>query len=216
MRRTLPLLLIALSLAACGPKVQADMYEQCDTAIAKWNADEKATSAEMGACEQVADAGNVEAMLSLGVVFVKGQGVPQNADKAVEWFAKAAGAGNVNGQYNLGLAYVKGMGAPKDYAKASHYFRLAAEQNDAGAQYNLGVMYANGEGVQKDPLQSYAWFDAAAKNEYQGAAAARDEVAKQFSADQMKQVKIVEADVLRNVKTPATSSAATNATDQSL
>ena len=60
-----------------------------DTAIARWNADEKATSAEMGACERGSGRRQCgKRCFSLGVVFVKGQGVPQNADKAVEWFAR--------------------------------------------------------------------------------------------------------------------------------
>ncbi|MBP9773291.1 MAG: sel1 repeat family protein [Candidatus Peribacteraceae bacterium] len=217
MRHTLPFLLIALSLVACSPNVQADIYEQCDSAIAKWNADEKVTNAQMGACLQVADQGNVQAMLSLGVVYVKGLGVEKNLEKAVEWFAKAALTGNVNGQYNLGLAYAKGNGVTKDLAKAAHYFRLAAEQNDSGAQYNLGVMYAVGEGLQKDPIQAYAWLDIAARNGYEGAAEGRDDVGGQFSAEQLKQVQAIESDVLRKVKMPSSaSSAATNATDQSL
>ncbi len=48
----------------------------------------------------------------------KGEGVPKDATKAVEWWEKAAAQGNVDAQHRLGVAYLKGEGVTGDKAKA--------------------------------------------------------------------------------------------------
>ncbi len=78
--------------------------------------------------------GDAEAQSNLGVMYTKGEGVPQDATEAVKWFRKAADQGDANAQHNLGLAYWAGAGVPKDYVNAHKWFNLAAATGDKEAR----------------------------------------------------------------------------------
>ncbi|MGH8119360.1 MAG: tetratricopeptide repeat protein [Gammaproteobacteria bacterium] len=73
-----------------------------------------------------------------------------------------------------------------DYAAAEKEFTVLAGQGDADAQFILGDMHLQGQGVVKDNVRAYKWYDIAAKNGAQGAAEARDTLAKTMSADDVK------------------------------
>ena len=90
------------------------------------------------------------AQYNLGIMYHKGQGVPQDYAKAMKWYRKAAERGHVRGQYNVGVMYHKGLGLPQDYAKAAKWYRKAAEQGYHWGQNNLGTMYDKGQGVPQD------------------------------------------------------------------
>jgi TPR repeat protein len=62
-----------------------------------------------------AEQGNVAAQYNLGLMYAKGQGVPQNQKTAVKWYTLAAKQGNAGAQFNLGWMYGKGQGIPQDY-----------------------------------------------------------------------------------------------------
>ena len=70
----------------------------------------------------------------LGIMYRKGQGVPQDAAAAVKWFRLAADRGDVEAQYNLGIMYSNGEGVPQDYVVAHKWFTLAAAQGNEGAR----------------------------------------------------------------------------------
>ena|GEM_PF-3572907 len=118
---------------------------------------------ELSAFEQQATSGDAAAQCGLGMMYIKGQGVPQDDTQAVAWFRMAAEQGNAHGQYNLGVSYYHGQGVPQDYAQAAFWFRKAAEQGDADGQCDLGVSYGNGEGVPQDYAQAALWFRMAAE-----------------------------------------------------
>ena len=50
----------------------------------------------------LADQGDATAQYDLGLMYAKGQGVPQDYAEAVKWFRKAADQGDASAQYNLG------------------------------------------------------------------------------------------------------------------
>ena len=52
-----------------------------------------------------AEQGYADAQNNLGVMYRKGQGVPQDDKTAVKWYRLAAEQGNADAQYNLGLMY---------------------------------------------------------------------------------------------------------------
>ena len=110
----------------------------------------------------LAEQGDAKAQHNLGVMYERGQGVPQDYAEAVRWYRKAAEQGYASAQYNLGVMYGKGQVIPQDYAEAVGWFRKAAEQGVAEAQYNLGQMYRYGYGVPQDYAQALMWFDLAA------------------------------------------------------
>jgi hypothetical protein len=121
----------------------------------------------------LAEQGLPEAQFNLGLMYDKGQGVPQDYAEAVKWYRKAAEQGNAKAvksyrkaaeqgnaeaQFNLGLMYDKRQGVPQNYAEAVKWYRKAAEQGFAEAQTNLGIMYFTGQGVPKDYVLAHMWF----------------------------------------------------------
>ncbi len=58
--------------------------------------------------------GNAMAQFNLGLMYVKGQGVPQNYDQARQCFEKAAAQGLADAQFNLGIMYYNGQGVRQD------------------------------------------------------------------------------------------------------
>ena len=120
----------------------------------------------------LAEAGDDLAQFLLGLMYDKGEGVPQDYAEAVKWYRLAADQGNASAQYNIGNRYSNGKGVPQDYAEAVKWYRLAADQGVATAQYNLGVMYQQiGQGVPQDYAEAVKWYRLAAD---QGVASAQN------------------------------------------
>ena len=107
--------------------------------------------------------GDADEQNNLGLMYVKGNGVPQDYTEAAKWFRKAAEQGLARAQYNLGIIYQIGNGVPQDYAEAIKWYLKAAEQGHADAQNNLGFMYQNGEGVTQDYAKTVKWWLKAAE-----------------------------------------------------
>lgn len=98
----------------------------------------------------LAEAGDDYAQGLLGLMYDRGDGVPQDKVEAVRWYRMAADQGNVVGQVSLGLMYLKGDGVPQDKVEAVRWYQMAADQGYAQAQTKLGAMYFLGEGVAQD------------------------------------------------------------------
>ena len=112
-------------------------------------------------------AGNAEAQNHLGVIYAKGDGVPQDYAEAVKWFARAAEQNEslvvqAIAQYNLASLHHEGKGVARDPAKAVEWTRRAAEQGLSIAQYNFGVLHNTGEGVPQNHAEAMKWYILAA------------------------------------------------------
>jgi len=101
---------------------------------------------------------------NLGIMYANGRGVPQDYQKAMSWYRKAADQGLAPAQLNLGNMYANGRGLPTDYQQAKFWYCKAADQGEANAQHNLGVMYVKGRGGPKDYQQAYFWSLLASMN----------------------------------------------------
>ena len=110
-----------------------------------------------------AQAGNPNAMVSLGVAFDLGNGAPKDDGQAVYWFRKAAEAGDALGMTNLGIMYQNGHGLQQDDGQAVSWYRKAADAGNSKGMLNLGLMYYGGRGVQKNDSQALNWFQKAAE-----------------------------------------------------
>jgi TPR repeat protein len=110
-----------------------------------------------------AEAGDATAMLSLGFLYLHGEGVPANPQEAVRWLQPAAERGLAPAQHSLALAYYEGRGVTRNTAVAANYFESAALQGLADAQYNLGVLYSRGDGVPQDWARARFWHQKAAE-----------------------------------------------------
>ena len=141
----------------------------------------------------LAEAGDAEAQVTLGLAYSFGRGVPQDDVTAVQWYRLAAAQGDADGQVNLGLMYADGRGVQEDDPEAVRWIRLAADQGNRDAQLWLGLMYANGEGVPEDDVTAHMWFDLAASRftgiDREGVVKSRDQLAATLTADQLAEAK---------------------------
>ena len=77
------------------------------------------------------------AQTNLGGLYLNGLGVPQDDEKARQWFEEAAAQGFADAQIALGGLYAFGHGVPRNYGRAYMWLILAAAhskgipQNDA-------------------------------------------------------------------------------------
>ncbi len=78
----------------------------------------------------LADQGGASAQNNLGVLYGKGQGVPQDYAQARHWWEKAAAQGDAKAQYNLGVMYFNGYAVPQDYVQARQWYEKAAAQGN--------------------------------------------------------------------------------------
>lgn len=113
----------------------------------------------------LAQAGDVTVQNQIAAMYYTGQGVPQDFEKAAEWFGKAANGGSPEGQYCLGKLYYHGQGVPQDFAAAAKWLTEAGLAGKGGAQYLLSILYLYGKGVSKNPVKAYFWAIVAAGSE---------------------------------------------------
>ena len=168
---------VVLSLAA---PVAAGPYED---AAAAYNGGDYAAALRL--LRPLANQGDAGAQFNLGLMYARGEGVPQNQAEAVNWFRLAADQGHVDAQNTLGFTYSFGAGVPQNYAEALKWYRLAADQGLASAQFFLGGMYANGQGVPQDYVLAHMWFNLSAAQGDQAAAKNRDDVATRMTPAQI-------------------------------
>ena len=82
---------------------------------------------------EMAEAGNVDAMLTLRDFYEMGYKVQVNPNEAFKWVHQAAMLGSASAQYSVGSAYLYGKYAPHDYEAAIAWFYKAAKQDYAEA-----------------------------------------------------------------------------------
>jgi TPR repeat protein len=169
-----------LMLAALGRAAVAGPFEDANAALQR---EDYATAYRL--FRSLADSGNVFAQGIIGIMYAKGQGVPQNDAEAVKWYRLAADQGNAAAQLSLASMYSKGRGVPQSDAEAVTWYRRAADQGEAWAQTNLGAMYARGQGVPRDYVTAYMWFDLSAAQGDQVAVSDRDAAARRMTPEQI-------------------------------
>ena len=92
--------------------IQAAKAYDFETALAEWT--------------PLAEQGNSDAQFNVGIMYRKGQGVPENDKTAIKWFTKAAKQGNAIAQSYLGFMYEIGEGVLTDYRRAYMWNNLAS------------------------------------------------------------------------------------------
>ena len=67
--------------------------------------------------------------LMLGIMYVKGDGVPQNYAEAANWWWLGASRGDTDCQINLARMYYEGKGVTQNYIEAHMWFNIAAAES---------------------------------------------------------------------------------------
>lgn len=93
--------------------------------------------------------GSIGCYNRLGVLYFKGDGVPQDYEKAVKLLTQAYEEENNWGVVYLAEAYFKGLGVRQDYIKARELLEKITWNNE-NANYMKGVIYAQGLGISAD------------------------------------------------------------------
>jgi TPR repeat protein len=167
-------LTVALAVLVSTPGVAAQAIAgPLEEGLAAYERFDFATA--LAALEPLAEQGNVEAQLRLGLMYHKGLGVTADSAKAMKWLRLAADQENV-----LGTIYWW----KNDYAETFKLLLRSAEHGYGYAQDNLGDMY-QGFGVPADNVQAYFWHDRAAAQGVQNAAEKRDLIAKKLTPDEI-------------------------------
>lgn len=98
------------------------------------------------------NAGDPVAQCALGVLYIRGHGVPKNPKEAIELFKQACNARCPVAFHNLGVAYLTGIKGciERNPKLAATYFRDACAYDFTSSQFNLGMMNIHGDGVTRD------------------------------------------------------------------
>jgi hypothetical protein len=75
--------------------------------------------------------------VELGLAYVKGDGVPKDYRRAVQYFRLAADNQRHMGRNNLGFCYLAGRGVEQDLKTAIYHFQIAARQGSSIAEKTL-------------------------------------------------------------------------------
>ena len=150
-----------------------------------------AAKAALRYLRRAADAGDADAMASLGHLHASGAGgVPRSDAAALAWFRRGADRGSPSALYGLGYMRLAGVrdgssssssssaaaataggkgggettASARDPAKAAEAFRAAADAGSLEAHFHLGVMHLHGwGGLQPSDAQARAHFALAAR-----------------------------------------------------
>jgi len=123
-----------------------------------WQRDGRIIGADKHGLEKVA----TRAAGYLGRMFLRGEGVVQDFDKAQIWFNRGIKSGDAGSQYGLGVMNLEGLGIPKNTVKAWELFKAAAEQDYSPAQVAMGTLYLD-QGTATDITAANRYFELAAR-----------------------------------------------------
>ena len=80
----------------------------------------------------------------------KGEGVPQDFNKAFSYFKTSAENGFIGGMYGAGYCSYKGLGTTQSYDEAVKWFKKGVEKECPACTFMLGNCYRNGYGVDQN------------------------------------------------------------------
>jgi TPR repeat protein len=118
------------------------------------------------------DWGYNPAYLTLGLMYLNGQGLVQDYAAAAALFGlvKQGNPEFGEAQCHLGKMFRDGLGMAQDYEKAAEYFQTAVNLGHDLACLELGLLYLNGQGVAQDYAAAAALFGLVERGESFGAA----------------------------------------------
>lgn len=119
---------------------------------------------DAGEMKRMAEAGDAEACLEMGILFENGGEQPPDYLEARLWYQRAAAKGLAEADFRLGKLVSEGLGGSENQEAAfQHYFK-AAQAGLPLAQYNVGAMLASGRGTRRDYIEGLAWLIVATRD----------------------------------------------------
>lgn len=144
-----------------------------------YDVDEEDAAEVMAGLEAKANAGDVDLQNDIGQMYAHypkfNHVVPEDREKAVSWFLKAARAGHADAMDNLGNCYTNGKGVAEDKELAVAWYQKAAKKGLAWGQFHFAKCLLNGTGIAEDDELALHWY---LKSARQGLADAQNMVAR--------------------------------------
>lgn len=114
--------------------------------------------------------GDANAQYSLGACYMRGEGVPQDVNKAFEYYLMAANQGDKSAQFSVATCYSYGKGTELNKEKALEFYLKSAEQGYDKSQFAVGHFYEYGQGgLDINHDVAIEWYKKAAEQGHRGA-----------------------------------------------
>ncbi|KAM3565165.1 hypothetical protein ARSEF4850_001538 [Beauveria asiatica] len=123
-----------------------------------WKRDGRATDGNKNGADKTA----AEAAGYIGRMYLRGEGVVQNYDKARAWFERGKSHGDAQSQWGLGIMLLNGMGIRRNIKLATELLRISADQDYAPAQVQMGRLFLD-QGNPEDVKTANYLFELAAR-----------------------------------------------------
>ncbi|HGO6115399.1 TPA: tetratricopeptide repeat protein, partial [Burkholderia cepacia] len=111
---------------------------------------------------RAAAGGQADGQFVLGLMLVRGDGVPRDVGQGTTWLRAAADQNHTEAQAVLGNLYLAGIGVPRDAQRGFSLISAAARAGSIYAQRRLGELYGSGTGVPRDDAKARDWYRKAA------------------------------------------------------
>ena len=108
------------------------------------------------------ECGHLYAAVCLGHMYLTGDRVPKDTNRAFCWYKKAAEGGIPIAQVQMGHFYRDGCILMRDTCEALIWYQKAADQGDVTAMLALGEMYKGWHGMRPDYKKALCWYENAA------------------------------------------------------
>lgn len=110
------------------------------------------------------DTSNPKALVSLALLYMEGNGVEENQDKALELMTEANILNDLSSYYYMGVLREKRGECSEavKYYRNAHKFSDVSEEH-ALAAYRLGLIYEEGQGIIHDDSKSFVYYLEAAQ-----------------------------------------------------
>ena len=96
----------------------------------------------------------------VGQIYEIGDGVPEDLQRAAEWYEKICDnpIGGGDACYHLGYLHEAGQGVPRDLTRAASLFEKACGEKSTKGCFHAGAAYMDGKGVTADPKRAAGFF----------------------------------------------------------
>jgi TPR repeat protein len=107
-------------------------------------------SAFREAIRRATEENDPKSMTLLGELYADGLGVPNDDNKAVEWYNLAIARGNREAMFSLAMFRMTGRGGPADRKEAARLMDEAAKRGHVIAAYDLALLCLEGQIIPRD------------------------------------------------------------------
>ncbi len=126
------------------------LYDLHTTGSIKLENPEKIKSYGLNLMQESAKKGSGGAAMNLAMLYLYGQGMAKDYNKAIEWLMIAEADKKPMASYELGLLYSNGLAMDTSPRRAFHYFEKAAAAGIAPATRQVAIAYHTGIGAEKN------------------------------------------------------------------